>query len=174
MADRTGCISTGAAALILAGLTLGSAVAHGVHSELGGLPIDGPFTATPDIKSGGSSRTSREPEVRGLRVAHAVMARTRPEQGQAVPEGLQKVEIWYDSMVRDDFVTLAVLNAAGERIDKRDVTIDPADQTHVTTSVPALAPGAYTVRYRAISVDGFLANGTWAFEVQRKVATITR
>ena len=174
MADRKGCISTGVVALILVGVTLGSAVAHGVHSELSGLPFKRPFTATPDIKSGAASRTSPEPEVRGLRVAHAVMARTRPEQGQAVPEGLQKVEIWYDSMVRDDFVTLAVLNAAGERIDKRDVTIDPADQTHVTTSVPALAPGAYTVRYRAISVDGFLANGTWAFEVQRKVATITR
>ena len=174
MADRKHCISRGTAAFILVGLTLGSTAAHGVHSELGGLPVNRPIAAAPDLKPEEALRTSPEPKVRRLRVAHAVMARTRPEQGQAVPEGLQKVEIWYNSMVRDDFVTLAVLNAAGERIDKHDVTVDSADQTHVTTSVPALAPGAYTVRYRAISVDGFLASGSWAFQVQGKVATLSR
>jgi len=174
VADRKHCISRGTAAFVWVGMTLGSAGAHGVHSERDGLPVERPFAAAPGLKSEETSTTPPEPGVRRLRVAHAVMARTRPEQGQAVPEGLQKVEIWYDSMVRDDFVTLAVINAAGERIDKHDVTVDSADQTHVTTSVPPLAPGAYTVRYRAISVDGFLANGSWAFQVQGKVATLSR
>ncbi len=102
------------------------------------------------------------------------MVRTFPEQGQAVPEGLGKVEIWYDSAIRDNFVTLAVINAAGDRVDKRDVAIDPSDQTHVSTNVSALAPGTYTVRYRGISVDGFLASGSWAFEVRSKVAMLSR
>ena len=81
------------------------------------------------------------------------------------PETVGKVEIWYDAGIRDDFVALAVINAAGDRVDKRDAAIDSADQSHVSASVEALTPGEYTVRYRAISADGHIVSGAWVFEV---------
>lgn len=173
MAHGKGRISICAGALVLVGVTPQSPLAHGVHSGSSVGPTAQSFAVEAAPKSAAPLATTREPKTRGPQLAHAIMARTRPEQGQAVPQGLEKVEIWYDSAVRENFVTLAVINAAGDRVDKRDVAIDPADQTHVTTSVPALGPGAYTVRYRAVSVDGFLASGSWAFEVQRKSATLT-
>ena len=50
--------------------------------------------------------------------------------------------------------------------------VDPADQTHVFTSVQPLAPGSYTIRYRAISVDSFLASGSWTLTVVAKPQSV--
>ena len=52
-----------------------------------------------------------------------------------------------------------------DRVDKHDAAIDMFDPSHVSTSVEALTPGEYTVRYRAISADGHQVSGAWVFEV---------
>lgn len=108
----------------------------------------------------------------GREVAHAVMTRTVPEQGATAVEGLAKIEIWYDSAIRDNMLALAVVDANGVRVDNRDPKVDPADQTHVFTSVQPLAPGSYTIRYRAISVDSFLASGSWTLTVVAKPQSV--
>ncbi|WP_244532369.1 copper resistance CopC family protein [Methylocapsa palsarum] len=102
----------------------------------------------------------------GRRFAHAIIVRTSPPQGAAAPKTVGKVEVWYDAGIRDDFVALAVINASGIRVDKRDAAIDSADQSHVSTSVGPLTPGEYTVRYRAISADGHQVSGAFMFEVR--------
>jgi hypothetical protein len=99
-------------------------------------------------------------------LAHAIVVRRSPEQGGLASDMIGKVEVWYDAGIRDAFAALAVVSAAGERVDKRDAAIDKADPAHVTVSVDRLAPGKYTVRYRALSADGHLVSGAWDFEVR--------
>jgi methionine-rich copper-binding protein CopC len=99
-------------------------------------------------------------------VAHAIVVRRSPEQGGVASDAIGKVEVWYDAGIRDAFAALAVVSAGGERVDKRDASIDKADPAHVTVSVDRLAPGKYTVRYRALSADGHLVSGAWDFEVR--------
>lgn len=99
-------------------------------------------------------------------LAHAIVVRTSPAQGGVGAEDLGKVEVWYDAGIRDAFAALAVVSAAGERVDKRDAAIDSADPSHVSVSVNRLTPGKYTVRYRALSADGHLVSGAWEFEVR--------
>jgi len=102
-----------------------------------------------------------------LRFAHARVVRSFPKDGAAVsPEALGKVEVWYNDPIGKDFVALAVINAAGERVDKRGAAIDSADWTHVSVSVEHLPPGEYTVRYRAVSSDTHLVSGAWVFVVR--------
>ncbi|MCI0467629.1 MAG: copper resistance protein CopC [Beijerinckiaceae bacterium] len=102
-----------------------------------------------------------------LRLAHARVVRSIPEDGSAVaPESVGKVEVWYNDPIGKEFVALAVINAAGERVDKRDAAIDSADWTHVSVSVERLPPGEYTVRYRAVSSDTHLVSGAWVFVVR--------
>ncbi|MCI0599862.1 MAG: copper resistance protein CopC, partial [Beijerinckiaceae bacterium] len=97
-----------------------------------------------------------------LQFAHARVVRSFPESGAAVaPDAVGKVDVWYNEVIGREFVALAVINAAGDRVDRRDAAIDSADLTHVTVSVESLAPGEYTVRYRAVSADGHLASGAW-------------
>ncbi len=98
--------------------------------------------------------------------AHAIVVRTSPERDGVGKADIGKVDVWYDAGIRDAFAALAVVNEAGERVDKRDAAIDSADPAHVSVSVSPLTPGKYTVRYRALSADGHLVSGAWEFEVR--------
>ena len=86
-------------------------------------------------------------------LAHAIVVRTSPAQGGTAAGAIGKVEVWYDAGIRDAFVALAVVSAAGERVDKRDAAIDGSDPSHVSVGVNQLTPGKYTARYRALSAD---------------------
>lgn len=99
-------------------------------------------------------------------LAHAIIVRTSPPQGGVAPANIGKVDVWYDAGIRDSLAALAVVSASGERIDKRDATIDSADPAHVSVSTNPMAPGKYTVRYRALSADGHMVSGAWEFDVQ--------
>ena len=89
-----------------------------------------------------------------------------PTQDGVAAGNIGKVDVWYDAGIRDAFAALAVISAAGERVDKRDAAIDKIRSAHVSVSVDPLAPGKYTVRYRALSADGHLVSGAWEFEVR--------
>lgn len=114
----------------------------------------------------GPARQSREISRPEIMLAHAIVVRTSPEQGGVGAQDIGKVDVWYDAGIRDAFAALAVVSAAGERVDKRDAAIDSADPSHVSVSVSRLTPGKYTVRYRALSADGHLVSGAWEFEVR--------
>lgn len=98
-------------------------------------------------------------------LAHAIVVRTSPAQGGTAAGAIGKVEVWYDAGIRDAFVALAVVSAAGERVDKRDAAIDSSDPSHVSVGVNQLTPGKYTARYRALSADGHIVSGSWEFEI---------
>jgi len=99
-------------------------------------------------------------------LAHAIIVKTSPPQGGVTRGNIGKVDVWYDAGIRDSLAALAVVSAAGERIDKRDTAIDTADPAHVSVSVNQMIPGKYTVRYRALSADGHMVSGAWEFDVQ--------
>ncbi len=106
------------------------------------------------------------PNERPLVLAHAIVVRTSPSQGGVADGNIGKVDVWYDAGIRDAFAALAVVSAAGERVDKRDAAIDSADPAHVSVGVNPLTAGKYTVRYRALSADGHMVSGAWDFEVR--------
>jgi copper resistance protein C len=108
-------------------------------------------------------RAAHNPE---LFLAHAIVVRTSPPQDGTATGDIGKVDVWYDAGIRDSLAALAVVGEAGQRVDKRDAAIDSADPAHVSVSVNPLTPGKYTVRYRALSADGHLVSGAWAFEVR--------
>jgi methionine-rich copper-binding protein CopC len=150
--------------LSLLGVALSSAFAKVDRSDSSLYPPP----ATPLAALRAADAPAPKAATAGRRFAHAIIVRTSPEKGAAAPQTIGKVEVWYDAGIRDDFVALAVINAAGDRVDKRDAAIDSTDQSHVSTSVEALSPGEYTVRYRAISADGHPVSGAFAFEVGPK------
>lgn len=132
-----------------------------------GPPLQPPAFAGKLPSLGAALPSGPKRDARSLRLAHAIIVRTSPEQGAVAPEAVGKVDVWYNEGIRNDFVALAVIDQTGARVDKRDAAIDSADQSHVSTSVGPLAPGQYTVRYRAVSADGHIVSGAWGFEVRQ-------
>jgi methionine-rich copper-binding protein CopC len=156
-----------AAAILLGDSALRSAMAHIGRNEGPEGPPALAAAAGGGAFGGGARERAPSKPARQL-FAHAIIVRTSPEKGSVAAEPVNKVEIWYDAGIRNDFVGLAVINASGDRVDKRDAASDGSDPSHVSTNVEALAPGEYTVRYRAISADGHIVSGAWVFEVRQK------
>jgi methionine-rich copper-binding protein CopC len=153
-------------AILLAAATSPSAAARETGSDISPGSGDRQLSSAPAIELTGPSRPPREASRPPITLAHAIVVRTSPAQGGVGAEDIGKVDVWYDAGIRDAFAALAVVSAAGERVDKRDAAIDSADPSHVSVSVNRLTPGKYTVRYRALSADGHLVSGAWEFEVR--------
>jgi methionine-rich copper-binding protein CopC len=59
-----------------------------------------------------------------------------------------------------------VWSADGQRVDAGDVEVAPLEPTRLSVGVPALPAGAYTVKYRVLSVDGHVVEAELTFTVR--------
>lgn len=104
--------------------------------------------------------------VDGRAEAHALLVRADPQINAALIESPQVMNLFFSEPLQQDFSSVEVLDSNGRRRDFGDVEFNPADQTNMTTRVPRLDPGVYTVVWRTLSqVDGHTWNGSYAFTV---------
>jgi methionine-rich copper-binding protein CopC len=97
--------------------------------------------------------------------AHAFLARAEPRVGSTVRTQPAEVRLWFTERLEPAFSTVTVTDAAGQAVDTGDGRVDPAAPTVLRVSVPPLPPGRYTVRWRVLSVDTHVTEGTFQFTV---------
>jgi hypothetical protein len=100
-----------------------------------------------------------------LVAAHAFLERADPRVGSTVRTPPTQVRLWFTERLEPAFSTVTVTNAAGQAVDTGDGRVDPAAPTVLRVSVPPLPPGRYTVRWRVLSVDTHVTEGTFQFTV---------
>jgi copper resistance protein C len=97
--------------------------------------------------------------------AHAFLEHAAPAVGSSIRGSPTQLKLWFTQRLEPAFSTVQVLDRAGQRIDKGDANIDPADASALRVSLPPLAPGTYRVRWRALSVDAHVTEGDFTFDV---------
>lgn len=102
--------------------------------------------------------------VSGSVLGHAELIASTPADGARVPPPSEVVATFSEAVVADGS-SLEVRNAAGAAIARGG--LDPSDPKHLTmrVSLPALEPGAYTVRWTTVAEDGHVERGTFTFTV---------
>ena len=98
-------------------------------------------------------------------LAHGFMERTVPQAGSTVRGSPAEVQVWFSQGLEPAFTVVRVLDASGKQVDRKDKRVDPGDKTLLRVSLPALAPGKYRVLWRALSADGHVTRGEFAFQV---------
>lgn len=73
--------------------------------------------------------------------------------------------VGHNMVLEPAFSGVQVLNEAGGRVDKGDSQVDPSSPNLLRVSIPALAPGAYKVIWRVLSVDSHVTEGDFPFRV---------
>jgi hypothetical protein len=95
--------------------------------------------------------------------AHAKMTTSVPEDGATVPAGLSQIEMRFSHPMR---LTLVRVHRAA---DDKDVALQgPLPKTFTDAAkvpVDALTAGAYDVSWTAVSEDGHVMKGSFAFTV---------
>jgi copper resistance protein C len=98
--------------------------------------------------------------------SHAVLVRSIPAARAVLSRRPERVQLWFSERLEPAFSSAAVWSASGVRIDRRDARVDPDDRKQLSVTLDAIEPGIYTVRYRVLSVDGHVAEASFAFTVK--------
>jgi copper resistance protein C len=97
--------------------------------------------------------------------AHAFLDHADPGVGSRIRNPPSAVCVWFTEKLEPAFCRLQVFDASGAEIDKRNVTIDPANGAALKVSLPLLKPGKYKVIWHVVSIDTHDTTGEFTFEV---------
>jgi methionine-rich copper-binding protein CopC len=99
--------------------------------------------------------------------AHAALVNSVPAARATLTTPPARVTLTFNERLEAAYARVSVWDAAGEQVDLKDGALDGDTQKILAVSLPALAPGSYTVRYRVLSVDGHVVEASFAFTVGR-------
>ena len=97
--------------------------------------------------------------------AHAFLDHAEPRVGSVVKAAPSELKLWFNEQIEPAFSSIKVLDAAGRRVDKGDLHVDPAQREVLRISLQPISAGAYTVQWRAVSVDTHVTSGSFGFRV---------
>jgi methionine-rich copper-binding protein CopC len=97
--------------------------------------------------------------------AHAVLVKSSPARRAVLALPPPRVELVFNERLEPAYSTVSVW-AADARVDDTKVVVGPEDPRRLSVGLTPLARGTYTVKFRVLSVDGHLVEGTFPFEVR--------
>ena len=94
--------------------------------------------------------------------AHAFLDHAEPRVGNKVDAAPREVTLWFTQKLEPAFSTIAVTNAAGQRIDTGKTRVSG---NQMAISLRAGGAGTYHVTWRVLSVDTHTSDGNFTFQV---------
>jgi copper resistance protein C len=98
--------------------------------------------------------------------AHAVLVRSTPPGRATLAEKPDRVQLWFNERLEPAFSSVSVWSSAGTQVDAGDARVGPDDAKRLSVTLPPLPPGAYSVRYRVLSVDGHVVDSSFSFTIR--------
>jgi copper resistance protein C len=97
--------------------------------------------------------------------AHAFLDHADPKVGSAVAAPPVAARLWFTEPLEPAFSSIAVVDANGHRVDAGQPQPDTHDPLLLQVPLARLAPGEYTVVWRAVSIDTHVTQGRFTFRV---------
>jgi methionine-rich copper-binding protein CopC len=98
--------------------------------------------------------------------AHASLVKSSPARRATLSQSPPRVELTFNERLEPAYAAVSVWDAAGQQVDRRDAAVAGDDPRQLRVSLPPLAPGTYTVRFRVLSVDGHIVESSFSFTVR--------
>lgn len=101
-------------------------------------------------------------------LAHPKLVKAQPAKGAVLRKAPTRILLWFHEEMDTKQSTFTVLNQSNKRMDNGDAKVNLDDRTMMEGSVKALAPGVYTVKWKAVADDDKgVTEGTFTFRVQK-------
>jgi len=104
--------------------------------------------------------------ISGPAFSHANYSTSSPSANATLRETPKQVSIVVTQQLETAFSRIEVTDEKGRRVDKNNSRVIDG-RTKLVVDLPPLAPGTYTVRWFAASVDTHRTNGSFKFKVAR-------
>jgi hypothetical protein len=98
--------------------------------------------------------------------AHSTLVRSHPPAGATLTTPPGEIILWFNERLERQFHAVTIIDEGGRAIPTRNLHVDTADPTKLLVLVEPLPPGVYRVRWRVLSRDGHVAEGTFSFSIQ--------
>lgn len=98
--------------------------------------------------------------------AHAVLVKSSPARRAVLALSPPRVEMIFNERLEPAYSTVSVWTNADVQVDDKRIVVGPEDPRRLTVGLPPLASGRYMVKFRVLSVDGHLVEGTFPFEIR--------
>ena len=100
-------------------------------------------------------------------LAHPKLVKAQPAKGAILKKAPTRIQLWFHEELDTKQSTFTVLNQSNERMDNGDAKVNLDDRKMMESSVKALAPGVYTVKWKAVADDDKgVTEGTFRFRVR--------
>ena len=97
---------------------------------------------------------------------HAVLQRAEPRVESTQKRSPDEVKLYFTERLEPAYSAVRVLNDRGVQIDRRDSRVDRANPALLRATLPPLPAGTYTVRWRVLSIDADVTEGTFTFRIE--------
>jgi copper transport protein len=99
-------------------------------------------------------------------LAHSVLLRSEPADSTVLTGSPKEVRMWFSEKLEPEFSSARLLDVNGQEVAQTTSRVDAAQQSVLVLSLPALAKGAYSVRWQVFSeLDGHVVQGSIVFGV---------
>jgi methionine-rich copper-binding protein CopC len=98
-------------------------------------------------------------------LAHAHLDRSMPTAGSTLKDAPQEVTIWFTEAVEPKFSAIEVRDAKGAEVQDGAASGVAGNTAQLRVRLKPLAPGTYTVKWRALSVDTHRSQGDFTFRI---------
>lgn len=98
--------------------------------------------------------------------AHAKIVTSEPKAGGELQAAPKEIRLGFNEKLEPAFSKIGLVDAKEVEITLPGITVDKNDPKIIFTTVPALKPGQYRVRWSAMTHDGHKTKGEFGFKVK--------
>jgi methionine-rich copper-binding protein CopC len=99
-------------------------------------------------------------------LAHSELRQAQPSPNSRHKNPPSEIKLYFTERLEQAYSTVRVVDAHGAEVDRQDAHVDPVDPLLLRASLKPLDPGAYTVNWRALSLDPHMSEGHFSFQVE--------
>jgi copper resistance protein C len=99
-------------------------------------------------------------------LAHASLVKSAPARRAVLFKAPPKIQLWFSEKLEARFSSLMVVDSAGRRVDLGNVAVDAGDSKQLSVGVIPLPPGQYRIKFRVLSVDGYVLEEDFPFTIR--------
>ena len=98
--------------------------------------------------------------------AHAKLEASQPQAGSELASAPKEIRLHFNEQLEPAFSKIQLVDAKDAELPLPKAELDKGDPKVMFTTVPALAPGQYRVRWSTMTHDGHKTKGEIAFRVK--------
>lgn len=95
-----------------------------------------------------------------------MLQQAEPRVESRLKRAPDEVKLYFTERLEPAYSAVRVLDGQGAQVDRRDSRVDRTNPALLRATLPALAPGTYTVRWRVLSIDADVTEGSFTFRIE--------